>query len=95
VRAAFTISPLRRMGRISYGFYVYHLLLQPLYDRIAQHLTSASGGNLYQLLRFIVAFVITLLVASLSYALLEQPFLNLKRRFPLAVNKLLPLSNRS
>lgn len=94
-RTLFTITPLRRMGRISYGFYIYHLLLQPLYDRIAQLLTRANGGNLYQLIRLIAAFFITLIVASLSYNLMERPFLSLKRRFPLAINKPLPVSTRN
>jgi peptidoglycan/LPS O-acetylase OafA/YrhL len=96
VRALFTISPLRRMGRISYGFYVFHLLLQPLFDRISRHLCSTNMGNLYQSVRLIVAFVITLIVASLSYHLLELPFLRMKRWFPLDIHSqpLHPESNK-
>ena len=78
-----SIFPLRFLGRISYGFYIFHILLQPLFDSIGLHLTHTASGSLYQLVRLLVAFPITLVISCLSYQLLELPFLKLKRYFPI------------
>jgi len=78
-----SLAPLRFLGRISYGFYIFHILLQPLFDTIGLHIAHAGNGPLYQLVRLLAAFFITLVVSWLSYQLLELPFLKLKRHFPL------------
>jgi peptidoglycan/LPS O-acetylase OafA/YrhL len=84
-RTLASIAPLPWLGRISYGFYVFHILLQPLYDRIAVRISHAAAGNThYQLARLSAAFCLTVLAAWLSYRLLELPFLRAKRRFPLS-----------
>jgi len=77
-----SIASLRFLGRISYGFYVFHLLLQPIFDRIGSHCAHA-GTDLYYFIRLISAFPITLAVSWISYRFLEAPFLRLKRFFPL------------
>ena len=82
-RTIASFSPLVWLGRISYGFYVFHILLQPLYDTLGEHLAHAATGTLYQTARFAVAFPITVLAAWISYHLLELPFLETKWRFPL------------
>jgi peptidoglycan/LPS O-acetylase OafA/YrhL len=80
----FTLAPLRWMGRISYGFYVFHILLQPLFDKIATRVAPpAAGYSAYLTARFIAAFFITLAVAWLSFVFFEEPILELKRRFPM------------
>jgi len=80
----FTFAPLRWMGRISYGFYVFHILLQPLFDKIAARLAPpAASYNAYLTVRFCAAFFITLLVSWLSFFFFEEPILALKRRFPM------------
>jgi peptidoglycan/LPS O-acetylase OafA/YrhL len=38
-------------------------------------------GVLHAVLRIFVAFAITVAVSAVSYAIIEKPFLNLKRRF--------------
>jgi peptidoglycan/LPS O-acetylase OafA/YrhL len=76
--------PLRWLGRISYGFYVLHILLEPLFDTLGAHLTHSTSGTAYQTARFVVAFPITLAAAWLSYEFLEIPFLHKKRHFPMA-----------
>ena len=76
-------APLRFMGRISYGFYVFHLLLQPIFDTIGTHYAHADSGSYYQFVRMAAGFPITLAVAWVSFQLLELPFLQLKRFFPL------------
>jgi peptidoglycan/LPS O-acetylase OafA/YrhL len=79
----FSINPLVWLGRISYGFYVFHVLLQPIYDSLGEHLAHASSGSKYQLIRLLVAFPITTLVAWASFHFLEKPFLHKKGRFPM------------
>lgn len=60
------------LGRISYGLYVFHLAMLTLVWFVFGKftLTSAAAG-----------LVLTILAAALSYYLLEQPFLRLKKRF--------------
>jgi peptidoglycan/LPS O-acetylase OafA/YrhL len=80
----FTLGPLRWMGRISYGFYVFHILLQPIFDKIAARLAPpAAGYTSFLTARFFVAFFVTLTVAWLSFYFFEQPILTFKRRFPM------------
>jgi peptidoglycan/LPS O-acetylase OafA/YrhL len=83
-RTLASVRPLPWLGRISYGFYVFHILLQPLYDRIAVRISHAAAGNShYQIARFAIALCLTVLISWLSYRLLELPFLRAKRHFPL------------
>jgi peptidoglycan/LPS O-acetylase OafA/YrhL len=83
IRGALSWSPLGWLGRISYGFYVFHILLQPVFDTIASSLTHSVSGQQYQLVRMLVAFPLSVIFAALSFYLLEQPFLRLGRRFPM------------
>ncbi|HEY4010378.1 MAG TPA: acyltransferase [Acidobacteriaceae bacterium] len=77
-------SPLLRfLGRISYGFYVLHIFIEPLIDVLGEHIAHASSGAGYQLARFVIAFPITVALASISFYFFELPILSLKRRFPM------------
>jgi peptidoglycan/LPS O-acetylase OafA/YrhL len=71
------MRPLEYLGKISYGLYVYHQMCIWMADRILR----GGSGVLHSVLREILALAITILVAALSYALFEKPFLSLKRRF--------------
>jgi len=71
------------LGRISYGFYIFHILLQPLFDNLAIHLTHTAEGTPYQTARFFIAFPLTTLIAWLSFRYFEEPILQLNRHFPL------------
>jgi peptidoglycan/LPS O-acetylase OafA/YrhL len=82
-RSLFSLAPLAWLGRISYGFYVFHILLQPLFDFITVQLTHAQHGSVYQTVRLCVAFSITLPVSWLSYRFFERPILRLNRHFPM------------
>ena len=77
-----SLAPLAWLGRISYGFYVFHILLQPLFDLIASHAAHTTSGSFYQLVRLVAGLPITIAAAWLSFHLLELPFLRLKRSFP-------------
>jgi peptidoglycan/LPS O-acetylase OafA/YrhL len=57
------------LGRISYGLYVFHLASIRLVE------------SLWWPWRCLLSFGIAVMAASLSYRLLEQPFLRLKERF--------------
>ncbi len=72
-----TLSPLRMLGRYSYGFYVYHVLLLPL--RIF-HLRPSQSTPV-ALLFLCGDFLAILAISAASYHFLEMPFLRLKRRF--------------
>lgn len=70
-------KPIRYIGKISYGIYIYHVPVSWL-----------IGGSkwLYALPRFIphsaVFLVVTMAVAALSWHLFERPINQLKRLFP-------------
>jgi len=87
-RTIFSWTPLGWLGRISYGFYVFHILLEPLYDRLGATIAHTNSGDYYHIVRAILAFVLTCIVSLLSFYLFEMPILSLKRFFP--VNASLP-----
>jgi peptidoglycan/LPS O-acetylase OafA/YrhL len=72
-------APLRYMGKISYGLYVYH------YGIIAFATAFFRKYELDYSLRspqmFLAAFGATLLIATLSFHLFEKPITDLKDRF--------------
>jgi peptidoglycan/LPS O-acetylase OafA/YrhL len=68
-------QPLRYLGKISYGLYVYHLAA--IFG--ANWLIGRAG--LPPEWEFLVALAITIGMAALSYAILERPFLLLKGRY--------------
>jgi len=82
-RILFSLPPLAWLGRISYGFYIFHILLEHYFDQLAANFTHETTGDYYQLIRFLIAFAITCVVAWLSFYLFELPILSLKRFFPM------------
>jgi peptidoglycan/LPS O-acetylase OafA/YrhL len=70
-------SALLYLGKISYGLYVYHALGNFLADKVI----TAQAGLIRLALRIPVALGLTILMASVSYSVLERPFLRLKKRF--------------
>jgi peptidoglycan/LPS O-acetylase OafA/YrhL len=86
IRAEVVPQWLRYLGKISYGLYVYHILM-----RMPAHwvvLTVAEKLNWQGKLLIaarsaipLVALAFTIGIAALSYRYLESPFLRLRRRF--------------
>lgn len=68
-----TIAPLRYLGRISYGVYLYHW---PLF-MLGEKLKPPGSGHLWAIA--LIAFIF--MVSALSYELIEKPILGLKGRF--------------
>lgn len=71
------------LGRISYGLYVFHVLAIELTRIYFQQLP----GFLYSTAAALVAFLLTVSAAVLSYTYLESPFLRVKRRFEVVHSK--------
>jgi peptidoglycan/LPS O-acetylase OafA/YrhL len=69
------------LGRISYGLYVFHLLvldgLKDIFIRLL-HIPQLSGTMM--LLRAVAGLGLTIVLASVSYRYLESPFLRIKKR---------------
>jgi peptidoglycan/LPS O-acetylase OafA/YrhL len=79
---------MRYIGKISYGIYLYHLVISALFAHyfnnylfihFPPYFPQVLKYNLY-VVDFPLVFVITFLVSSLSYYLVERPFLQLKDR---------------
>jgi peptidoglycan/LPS O-acetylase OafA/YrhL len=71
------------LGKISYGLYVYHVLAMTLAWKLvwSWRLPPALHHFRNLLLAEIIGLAMTVLLASVSYTLLEKPFLQLKKRF--------------
>jgi peptidoglycan/LPS O-acetylase OafA/YrhL len=72
-------KPLVYLGKISYGMYIYHFSLTWFAFRVRDLVPMSE--YLAKPLAAIIAFVLTLAIASASYHYLEQPILDMKDRF--------------
>ncbi|WP_051978146.1 acyltransferase family protein [Edaphobacter aggregans] len=75
-----SISPLRWLGKYSYGIYVIHQMTFMAYQSFL--LTHIHSRVLLHLALPLSNLAVTLPLAWLSYRFYEQPFLRLKRYFP-------------
>lgn len=69
-------APIAWIGKISYGIYIYHLILPIYFPQLFSRLHI--GPHSTPLLRFSVEVASVIAVASASYLVLERPFLRLK-----------------
>jgi peptidoglycan/LPS O-acetylase OafA/YrhL len=76
-----SLGPLRWVGKVSFGIYVYHLLFIRQVNRLSRHLSGAHEGTRFVTVRFVVDMGLTLALAWVSYRFYERPFLRLKRYF--------------
>ena len=73
-------APIRRIGEISYGIYLYHLIgLHVANELVARLLPPGTGADVVVTLIYLP---ITLVMAELSFRLFERRFLALRRRHP-------------
>ena len=73
----FNYAPLRYLGKISYGLYLIHLFMWPLFDWL-----SAHSSVIRELPPFAARLVLTVVLAAAMWRFVEAPILKLKRRFP-------------
>jgi peptidoglycan/LPS O-acetylase OafA/YrhL len=71
-------SPMRYIGKISYGLYIFH---QPAIWFALDIEEFGLEKKTARLIATVIAFFSTLLMASISYHFMEKPLLNLKDRF--------------
>ena len=77
----FSVGWLRWLGTISYGLYVFHVLLIPVIEEITRRLVPHGGNMMFNLVQFVVAAVLSVGVATISFNLYEKQILRLKRYF--------------
>lgn len=76
LRRILTWVPIRRIGAISYGMYLYHVVA--IY--FAHRYWTGLDGQL-PLVKFALGAIITIAIAELSFRFFEQPVLTVKRYF--------------
>ena len=81
VQTIFRARWLRWIGGISYGIYVFHVLLAGLFHGITQLLVGGRGAMAQNAVNFVVAATISVVVAWVSFRFYEKRFLRLKRFF--------------
>jgi peptidoglycan/LPS O-acetylase OafA/YrhL len=72
---------LRRIGKISYGLYLYHYPIFVIADLIENDLVGGKPPLLYYITEIIVTIGLTYLLASVSWKWFETPILKYKDRF--------------
>jgi len=76
LRPALAWAPARRIGAVSYGMYLFHMLLYGPAEKLVLALNLAHGPAL-----FVALTAVTYGVAEASFWFYERPFLRLKSRF--------------
>ncbi len=69
-------EPLRALGTISYGLYLYHV---PVLHSVDAFLPRSIPG--FRVVEGLLTLSLTVAVAALSWRFIEQPILKLKDRF--------------
>jgi len=78
IKALLELSPVRWLGQVSYGVYIFHL---PVLNVVGRTMRSAGlEVKEHWLILFIAALTVTLAVAAISYYLVERPIFRLIRR---------------
>ncbi len=84
VQRAMSAPWLRWIGSLSFGIYVYHILLGNLFRAAAAALFIRHGETAVLAGQFPIVIAGSIAAAWLSFRFFETPFLRLKRRYPSA-----------
>ena len=76
IRDCLSLRPVRYLGKISYGLYLYHYFILFLFD-VAPYQTDHVGTTFG---RAVAALIATFATAHLSFRYIETPLLQLKDR---------------
>jgi peptidoglycan/LPS O-acetylase OafA/YrhL len=74
-------KPIKYIGKISYGIYLFHLPLPALYVLLCTRINMEEAIPKSTAVAFILYSTLSIVVASLSYYLFELNFLRLKSKF--------------
>lgn len=82
VVGALRVAPLRILGRLSYGIYLWHgIVLALLMPRLSgRGVHFSMSPETFEFWRTLYVLLVITAVASVSYGLIERPFLVLRRR---------------
>ena len=72
--------PIVRMGKISYGLYLYHIWVFMIVGNIARF-ASARWGIVWPIPLFVTGTLLTVLISEISYRFYETPFLRWKNHW--------------
>jgi peptidoglycan/LPS O-acetylase OafA/YrhL len=75
------LRPIRQIGKVSYGLYMYHFPVYVLVDMFLPRLLGSGGQQLVGMATPATKVGVTLVLALLSWHLLEEPILRLKAFF--------------
>ena len=79
VGSVLEFQPLLYLGKISYGIYVYHLLTRHVFLKVLNHFNLSYPGLGWR--SCMLFSLITILVATVSWHLIEKPINSLKQNF--------------
>ena len=74
-------SPLNYLGKISYGLYVYHIIVINLLIQLFRGWEYNLDSPLMAFSFLVLALILSVAISGLSYRLFEKPFLKLKKYF--------------
>src|SRR5262249_53255224 len=75
-KSFFTLKPIQRIGRVSYGMYLFHLIVAHFVRK-----GNKTFGIEWDQAAFVGTTIVVWMVAELSYRYFEAPCLALKSRF--------------
>jgi peptidoglycan/LPS O-acetylase OafA/YrhL len=86
----FSLRPLAWVGKYSYALYVFHMPVHLVLSHYADHTLSngTPSARFAMLIGYVAAvFIVSMILALISWHLLEHPMLSLKRYFPMPTGK--------